>query len=365
MAVVDDKAKKVILAAELNHRGHIIKQNLDKRRAIRRSRRNRKTRYRQARFNNRRCREGWPPPSLESRLGNIEVWVKRFRQYAPIVTLSVENVKFDTQKLQDPEITGVQYQQGELFGYEVREYLLEKFGRECVYCGATNVPFEIEHIVPKSRVGTNQVSNLAIACKKCNLKKGNKTAEESGYPDVQKQAKQPLRDAAAVNAMRLALLRRLEVLSLPLETGSGAETKYNRIQQGHPKAHWIDAACVGASGSEVILNPDYTVLVITATGRGSRQMCSMDKYGFPRSKPKAVKRVHGFQTGDMVKVVIEKGKYQGVYIGRAVVKGSGYFDVATSSGKKISTSWKRFRLLQRFDGYAYDCRRTTTSVRLK
>ena len=188
MAVVDDKAKKVILAAELNHRGHIIKQNLDKRRAIRRSRRNRKTRYRQARFNNRRCREGWPPPSLESRLGNIEVWVKHFRQYAPIVALSVENVKFDTQKLQDPEITGVQYQQGKLFGYEVRECLLEKFGRECVYCGATNVPLEIEHIVPKSRGGTNRVSNLAIACKKCNLKKGNKTAEEFGYPDVQKQA---------------------------------------------------------------------------------------------------------------------------------------------------------------------------------
>ena len=168
--------------------------------------------------------------------------MKHFRQYAPIVALSVENVKFDTQKLQDPEITGVQYQQGELFGYEVREYLLEKFGRECVYCGASNVPLEIEHIVPKSRGGTNQVSNLAIACKKCNLKKGNKTAEEFGYPDVQKQAKKPLRDAAAVNAMRLELLRRLEVLSLPLETGSGAETKYNRIQQGHPKAHWIDAA---------------------------------------------------------------------------------------------------------------------------
>ena len=112
------------------------------------------------------------------------------------------------------------------------------------------------------------------------------------------------------------------------------------------------------------LNPDYTVLVITATGRGSRQMLD-GQNGFPRSKPKAVKRVHRLQTGDMVKVVIEKGKYQGVYIGRAVVKGSGYFDVATSSGKKISTSWKRFRLLQRFDGYAYDCRRTTTSVRLK
>jgi hypothetical protein len=75
-----------------------------------------------------------------------------------------------------------------------------------------------------------------------------------------------------------------------------------------------------------------------------------------------VKRVHRLQTGDMVKVVIEKGKYQGVYIGRAVVKSSGYFDVAASSGKKISTSWKRFRLLQRFDGYAYDCRHTTSSV---
>ena len=74
--------------------------------------------------------------------------------------ISVENVRFDTQKMENPEISGVEYQQGELHGYEVREYLLEKFNRTCVYCGVRDVPMEVEHIVPKTRGGSNRVSNL-------------------------------------------------------------------------------------------------------------------------------------------------------------------------------------------------------------
>jgi|LFRM01.1.fsa_nt_gb hypothetical protein len=139
-----------------------------------------------------------------------------------------------------------------------------------------------------------------------------------------------------------------------LETVIGSMTKYNRIRQEYPKAPWIDAACV--------LSPKMPVLTIIALGRGSRQMCRVETCGFPRGKPKAVKRVNGFQTGDTVRVVIEKGKYWGVHVGCAAVRERGDFDVATASGKRITTSWRRFGLLQRFGGYAYDCCRKELSV---
>ena len=74
-------------------------------------------------------------------------------------------------------MSGIEYQQGELQGYEIREYLLEKFHRKCVYCGKTGVPLEIEHITPKSRGGSDRVDNLAISCHNCNQKKNNLTAE--------------------------------------------------------------------------------------------------------------------------------------------------------------------------------------------
>lgn len=127
LAIINDKTGDVVFAAELQHRGQQIKRSLDSRRALRRGRRSRKTRYRKPRFNNRIRPKGWLPPSLMSRIYNIETWIRRLRQLCPIVALSLELVKFDTQAMQNPEINGIEYQQGELFGYEVREYLLEKF----------------------------------------------------------------------------------------------------------------------------------------------------------------------------------------------------------------------------------------------
>ncbi len=141
----------VLWAANLDHRGRQVKRNLDRRRAVRRSRRHRKTRYRKPRFRNRTRPDGWLAPSLQSRAGNVETWAARLRRWCPISTIQVETVRFDTHKLVNPEVSGVEYQQGELFGYEVREYLLEKWGRQCAYCGAENVPLEVEHIIPKSR----------------------------------------------------------------------------------------------------------------------------------------------------------------------------------------------------------------------
>ncbi len=122
IAVVNDASGEVVFAAELEHRGQAIKAALDNRRAVRRNRRQRKTQYRKPRFENRRRSKGWLAPSLMSRISNIETWARRIMRSCPIAALSQELVKFDMQAMDNPEIEGVQYQQGTLAGYEVREY---------------------------------------------------------------------------------------------------------------------------------------------------------------------------------------------------------------------------------------------------
>src|SRR5437764_8297207 len=144
IAVVDDQSGTIVFAAELSHRGQKIKEALVSRRAIRSSRRNRKTRYRKPRFDNRRNKKkGWLPPSLESRVSNILTWINRLRRLCPITAISQELVKFDLQKMENPEIAGVEYQQGTLQGYETREYLLEKWKRQCTYCGKSGIPLQV------------------------------------------------------------------------------------------------------------------------------------------------------------------------------------------------------------------------------
>lgn len=320
LAVVNDETGEVVVAAELQHRGPQIRHKLEARRSVRRSRRQRKTRYRKARFANRKRKTGWLPPSLDSRVQNVVTWVERFGRVCPISSISLELVRFDTQLMQNAEISGVKYQQGELAGYQIREYLLEKFNRQCVYCGATGIPLQIEHIVPKSRGGSSRVSNLTLSCEACNQLKANRTAAEFGHPHVQAQAKQPLTDAAAVNTTRWELFRRLQPIGLPLETGSGGLTKFNRTQRGLEKGHWQDAVCVGVSTPPKFSTKGVGVLLITATGHGIRQRCRPNACGLPLGHAPRAKSFAGFQTGDIVRAVIPTGKHAGTHTGRLAIR---------------------------------------------
>ena len=353
IAVVNDASGRVVCAANLHHRGQRIKDALEGRRAIRRSRRNRKTRYRKPRFLNRTRPKGWIAPSLQSRVDNIVTWVKRLWMVSNVTHMSMELVRFDMQQMENPEISGMEYQQGELAGYEVREYVLEKFNRRCAYCKSENVPLQIEHIVPRSRGGSNRVSNLTLACKPCNLKKGTLTAEEFGYPEVQRQAKRPLKDAAAVNITRWRLYEALQQSGMPVEVGSGGRTKFNRTRLGLPKDHWLDAACVGASTPAWLYVGKITPLVITATGHGSRQMCRVDKYGFPRTSAKGSKKVFGFQTGDIVQAVVTSGLKAGTYVGKVAVRTTGSFNITTTTGTVQGIGYRYCRMIHHADGYAY------------
>lgn len=350
-----------IYGAVLTHRGNEIKNNLDSRRMIRRSRRNRKTRYRQVRFLNRvrSKHKGWLAPSVQSRVDNIVEWSKRFIRYVTVGFITVESVKFDMQKMENADVDGIEYQRGTLFDYEVKEYLLEKYNYSCVYCGAKNVPFEKEHVIPRSRGGSNRISNLVLSCRSCNEKKDNLPIEEylkdnpALLKKIKAQLKSSLKDAAAVNITRKQIVKELENLNVPVLTGTGAETKYNRVSQGYKKEHYIDALCAGTTGTKVYIPSTLKPLLIKKERRNNRQMCLVDKYGFPRGKAKGSKIVHGFKTGDIVKAVVLKGKKKGTYKGKVAVRSSGSFNIKVKQGVVEGIGWKNCVMLYRFDGYSY------------
>jgi hypothetical protein len=269
-------------------------------------------------------------------------------------------VRFDTQLLQKPELAGVEYQQGSLAGYELREYLLEKWDRRCAYCGSTDVPLNVEHIVPRARGGSNRVGNLAIACEPCNQAKGARPIQDFLHdkPDVLGRvlahATTPLAAAAAVNTTRWALVDVLTSSGLPLELSSGGRTKFNRARLGVPKQHGLDAACVG--DVEGLHGWGIPVLCIGCRGRGSYQRTRLTAAGFPRGYLLRQKQVRGFHTGDMVRAVVPAGKNVGEYIGRVGIRASGSFNIQTPTGVVQGISWTHCRVLSRGDGYTYHVR---------
>ncbi|MEU0479684.1 RNA-guided endonuclease IscB, partial [Streptosporangium sp. NPDC006013] len=239
-------------AIRLDHRGALIRDKLTSRAVYRRGRRSRNLRYRSRRFLNRTKPKGWLAPSLRHRVDTTLSWVARLTRWAPVAAVHVERVSFDTHALSAGRpLEGVEYQRGTLAGCEVREYLLAKWGRTCAYCGASGVPLNLDHLHPRSRGGSDRISNLTLACVRCNQAKNATPVEEflKGRPalltKILRQAKAPLRDAAAVNATRWALWRALEATGLPVHTASGGRTKWNRSRTGAAKSHTLDALHVG------------------------------------------------------------------------------------------------------------------------
>lgn len=344
----------VVHLYEVEHRGLKIRDKLRSRAMLRRGRRQRKTRYRLARFDNRTKPEGWLPPSLMHRVHTTMTWVKRLQAQYPISMIGVESVKFDMHKLRHPEIYGVEYQHGELYKSEIKEYLLEKWGRKCAYCDETKVSrFEVDHGTPRSRGGADSVGNFVLSCHTCNHdRKKNQTVQEFLAHDpvrrdhILRMLKAPLNDAAAVNTTRNRLIAELETTNLPIFSGTGAQTKYNRITHGVPKSHALDALCIGTV--RAVKHWNRPTQVVKAIGHGTYQRTLPDKYGFPRLQRARSKTAFGFTTGDLVRAM----NHRGSHIGRVSVRQNGGFVIHI--GYKFETaSYRNCQLLQKGDGYQY------------
>ena len=364
--------EEIVFLMELNHRSDVIESDLQSRAGYRRGRRSRNLRYRIHRFN-RKKPEGWLAPSLMHRVLTICTWIKRFVRYCPIVEIDIEQVRFDTQALQNPEISGAQYQQGTLFGYEVREYLLEKWGRKCAYCGTKDVPLQLEHIHPKSKGGSDRISNLTLACEKCNQEKGNSSIEQflADKPDLLKtiksQAKAPLADAAAVNSTRFAVVKAAKKHG-SVKCWTGGRTKFNRTSQNLIKTHAIDAACVGESGAKITFKT-YQPMIADCKGHGSRQARRNNASGFPaitvkRDKATGKKVVKAIEpkvnyrhstAGDVVNCRLPRDRKQvklGTYCARVKTPTPKGVEIVIQ-GHRISVEMKLVKFIHRSDGYGY------------
>ncbi|WDZ92014.1 RNA-guided endonuclease IscB [Nocardiopsis sp. HUAS JQ3] len=345
-----------------DYRGAQVRRKVQQRAAYRRGRRTRNLRYRSPRFANRVRPKGWLPPSLRHRVDTTISWVNRLARWSPVRGVYVERVAFDTHVLSiGRTLEGVEYQYGTLCGFEVREYLLAKFSRTCVYCGVTGVPVNVDHVHPRSRGGTDRVSNLVLACVPSNQAKGDRPVEEfvnspKILARIRSRTKAPLRDAAAVQSIRWVLWRLLDE-RLPTRVATGGRTKWNRMRNHLPKTHTLDALSVGKVAT--ITEAVSTALTVSCSGRGSYARTTPDRYGFPQLRRDRAKRHYGFTTGDLVHAVVPAGKRRGTHTGRVLVRAKGNFDIMTANGRQPGINHRYVRLLQRADGYAYTFRKET------
>ncbi len=330
---------EVVFQAEVHLRDDIT-EKMTQRRKFRRNRRARKTRYRQARYDNRRRPAGWLAPSLHSKAEATVKAVRFIASFLHVGQVTVEVGSFDTQKMQNPDIAGIEYQQGELEGYLLREYILEKFQRTCVYCGAQGVPLEIDHLLPKARGGSNRASNLTLACRPCNQRKGQQTAAEFGFPEVQAQARVALKDAAHVSSLKNSVIHDLQAIfgASQVSITYGYETKYKRVQVlDLPKSHTNDAVAIACEIGEVV-KPFEIVHQIRCLGRGQYQ-----RFNGLHSEHKcwAPHKVRGFKLYELVKAKGQVGyiagrREKGAFVVKDVISGKKLVEVTPHKLRRLA-----------------------------
>ena len=332
-----------------------ISNRLSDRRMYRQNRRSRKTRYRKPRFNNRKNKKkGWLPPSLEQKVATQVNEIDHIHRYFPIETIIVETAEFDIQKIKNPDITGVEYQQGTLQGYNIRNYLLEKHGRKCFYCGKAVSDFEVEHMFPKSKGGSNRIDNLTLSCHDCNEKKGTLTAEEfiqqtlPAKKAVVKLKQLPnekrlFKYMAYMNATRWALYDAIKERYPNVKMTYGYITKYNRIQAGLPKTHHIDAKCI--TGFATVPSMSQTVVKVKMRRHNRQLHRATFSKGHIRKVACLPTVTFGFQLYDLV--LFDNHRY---YIKSR--RSSGAFALVSVEGlKDENRNYKKLTLLAHTNAY--------------
>ena len=337
LAIVRDDEQQnrtILFCATLRHRNDVRKR-LTQRASFRRTRRGR-LRFRKPRFSNRRRSAGWLPPSLQSRLDNTITWVYRLTGLIAIYDIHVETAQFDAQRLRNPGVHGIEYQQGPLYHTTLRAFVIHRDNSTYRYCGKKAKPVELDHVIPRSLSGPNTPWNLVVACHKCNQRKDNKPLAEflkrraQRLADIEAQLQKPLASAAHMNVIIPELLRRLCQQGHHVTEHDTAQTAANRQTLNVKKDHHIDAAVLGEPTT--LRGVPNHILSIKAIGRGQRKRIMPDKSGTPRSQDwpnycrlspaerrkiptpghkNRRKRIDGIGTGDLVQIQHASGTVRG------------------------------------------------------
>ena len=255
---VDSGSKHIGLSATTKDKGlfesdvelrNDIVDLLSTRRELRRSRRNRKLRHRKPRFNNRRRNDGWLAPSVKQKVDSHITMIAKVHKILPISNIVVEVASFDIQKIKDPTISGMDYQQGEQLGFwNVREYVLFRDGHKCQCCkGKSKDKILNVHHIESRKTGGDAPNNLITLCETCH------TGYHKGTVKLPKTIHRGMsfKDATFMGIMRWALFEKLKAIYSDVKLTYGYITKNTRIKNGLPKDHYIDARCISGNPNAV------------------------------------------------------------------------------------------------------------------
>ena len=371
----ETQERRVIHMMELEHIGHQISTQLGKRASNRKNRRSR-LRFRKPRFDNRRKPKGSLPPSIRHNLDQINKWARTLIQLYPISNIRVSTSRFDIQLMENPDIQGEEYQRGTLHSWQLRAYVFHQNHHRCFYCGEQGRRLTLDHIIPKSRGGTDRVINLTTACLKCNQQKDNQLPEEflAESPDklrelLAQNPRRSYRDPTWLNTLIPFLLDNLAGLEIPACSTNGAQTSWNRKQMQLPKTHYIDAAVLGNCQSLTGM-PELVAHIKPSNGR-SKQKANVDENGSiagdpfkrycrlsPRERSRTPTPGHAgktthfgpelIATGDIVTI---QHKKLGPITGRAVMYSHGKRVRIRGESSDITGLTRTTRLVRRNPGY--------------
>ena len=329
--------EKEIYSGEVELRTDIV-DKLSARRELRRSRRNRKTRYRKCRFLNRRRPEGWLASSLQHKVDCHMTAITKLYKLLPVKKIVVEVASFDIQKIKNPEISGAEYQQGEQLGFwNVREYVLFRDGHQCQCCkGKSKDKILNVHHIESRKTGGNAPNNLITLCESCHKGYHNDTVN---LPKTIKRG-MTFKDASFMGVMRWAFYEKLKATYPDVHLTFGYITKNARISNNLPKEHCVDARCISGNPLAEPLGEFYYSKKVRCNNRQIHK-AKILKHGVHKLN-QAPYLVKGFRLFDMVAY-----RHKPYYVfGRRT---SGMFDIRTLDGVKVnkgSINCKYLRLLQ-------------------
>lgn len=341
---------KEFYASDVELRTDIVKL-ISKRRELRRSRRNRKTRYRQARFDNRKRKDGWLAPSISQKIKcHIKV-VENVHKILPITNIVVETASFDIQKIKNPNIKDTEYQQGEQLDFwNVREYILFRDEHICQCCkGKTKDKILNVHHIESRKTGGNAPNNLITLCETCHKGYHNGTVR------LPKTIKRGIifRDAAFMGIMRWAFYNKLREKYKNVSMTYGYITKNTRIENKLPKKHYVDARCISG---HPLAKPSEMIYYQKKIRCHNRQLFKTNTLkGGTRKRNQSERVIKGY-------ILFDKVKYQGkeyFVFGRRI---SGFFDIRELNGNKVnkgSINCKKLKLIERCSGYLIELRKET------
>ncbi len=315
--------KKVLYVSETKLRTDISKK-MQRRAMYRRSRRSRKLRYRPARFNNRTRPKGWLPPSLKSKAESTVKVVKQLSEILPMNKVIVEIAKFDTQKLQNPDIQGKEYQKGVTEGYDnVRAYVFERDRYTCQICKKREGILQTHHIIQKKDGGSDKPDNMVTVHKDCH--------EDYHKGLIQHKFRKPkqYRSEAIVTILKDYIVNELKK-DFDVKVTFGHITKRNRMRLNLPKSHWSDAIAIANPRKIERVDKIFKRVCVT------QRRYQMTK-GIRSERKLPEGKVFGFRQWDKVKI----GSQVGFIKGR---RSSGHFDVCGIDGNNISHSVKYTKL---------------------